>query len=276
MYLAFWGCRRKTNGCSELKLCLDWLDSKHQSKLFCVIYAWCLHFCLTSVFSRSPVWVLHALINRHQPQQLQLVHFVKWTVQEPYKQVWCAKWKLAPCVCHRNVKCVFSWCSWQNLCEFYWFRKSSFCHNYTPVQRGHNYRRYSFEVIASGLIPFRDLFSDCCSLTSEYRCFPRSFRPKCPAMLETRLPRIRCISVFTEKHQRRQTISALWPQSVHWMDEGGVERRSRIQKTKIRIPSGAQEQCVSCLESKMLCWLAIGVLNPRVYTHAQEWSPYAR
>ena len=30
--------------------------------------------------------------------------------------------------------------------------------------------------------------------------------------------------------------------------------------------------CESFFESKLLCWLAVGVPNPCVYTHAQEWS----
>ena len=45
-----------------------------------------------------------------------------------------------------------------------------------------------------------------------------------------------------------------------------------MQRPRVRIPSGAQETIVSFSESKMLCWVALGVPNLRVYTHAQEWS----
>ena len=38
-----------------------------------------------------------------------------------------------------------------------------------------------------------------------------------------------------------------------------------------RIPSAAQEK-TDLTESKMFCWLAVGVRSPRVYTQTQEWS----
>ena len=51
-----------------------------------------------------------------------------------------------------------------------------------------------------------------------------------------------------------------------------VERRTQIQRPEVRIQpaTGAQETIVRVFsESKMLCWPAVGVPNPRVYTHAQ-------
>ena len=51
-----------------------------------------------------------------------------------------------------------------------------------------------------------------------------------------------------------------------------VERGFKIQISEVRTPPalGAQDKFVRVFaESKILCWLAIGVPNPCVYTHTR-------
>ena len=63
-----------------------------------------------------------------------------------------------------------------------------------------------------------------------------------------------------------------WNAILPWGNGVAQLVRLKIQKTKVQIPSGAQETILSFSESKILCWLAVGVPNPCVYAHAQEWS----
>ena len=48
--------------------------------------------------------------------------------------------------------------------------------------------------------------------------------------------------------------------------------RFKIHRTVVRIQSGAQEKIVSFSESKILCWLGVGVPNPLVYTFNAQSS----
>ena len=54
---------------------------------------------------------------------------------------------------------------------------------------------------------------------------------------------------------------------MDWLSGWSVELE--IQRSKVRIPSGAQEK-LSVSKSKRLCWLAVGVPSPCVYTHTYE------
>ena len=62
---------------------------------------------------------------------------------------------------------------------------------------------------------------------------------------------------------------------ITWINRGDglaqlVEHQTRIQRMKVQILSGAQEN-VSFSQSKRLCRLAVGVLNTRVYsTHKND------
>ena len=49
-----------------------------------------------------------------------------------------------------------------------------------------------------------------------------------------------------------------------------LERWTKIKRSRVQIPSVAQEKLIFFSESKRLCCLAVGVPNPRVYTHADE------
>ena len=50
-------------------------------------------------------------------------------------------------------------------------------------------------------------------------------------------------------------------------DSAGRASDLRIDDLRFKPLSGAQEKLVSFVKSKMLCWLAVGVPNPRLYTH---------
>ena len=54
-----------------------------------------------------------------------------------------------------------------------------------------------------------------------------------------------------------------------------VERRTRDPKTEgsnLACVRSTRQMCESFPESRMLCWLSVGVPNLLVYTHAKEWS----
>ena len=51
-----------------------------------------------------------------------------------------------------------------------------------------------------------------------------------------------------------------------------LNSRSKYPGFKPGPVRSTRKMCERFSESKMLCWLAVGVPNPRVYTHSYEWS----
>ena len=84
------------------------------------------------------------------------------------------------------------------------------------------------------------------------------------------------MEALCSSNQRKRYENTKWLLETLWVMGGLIGRvsdsRYKNPGFKPQAPSGAQETFVSFSESKMLCWLAVGVPNPHVYTHTYEWS----
>ena len=74
------------------------------------------------------------------------------------------------------------------------------------------------------------------------------------------------IGQVTAESCHQCTVDKIVDGVTGWLDWQSVGLK--IQRPKVRTPSRAQEKIVSFFsESKMFCWLAVGVPNPCVYAH---------